>query len=172
MLLIFSAEAALHLPELKILDLSWNKCVGGKLKLILNSLKLGAELEVLRLSSCSLVDEDLASLASVMQAKHLDLLQKLDLSYNNHFSNKGWAMLCQGLAALEHLSELDISRRPSARCTCGEWLDKLLVTLPKLHLFKELGLQGWVLSAGQRKQLECFNQANEQNVHFDAWFGA
>lgn len=62
LLLIFSAEAALHLPELKTLDLSWNKCVGGNLKLILKALNLGGEIRVLRLSSCALMDEDLSGL--------------------------------------------------------------------------------------------------------------
>lgn len=64
LVLIFSAEAALHLPELEILDLSWNKCVGGNLKLLLGALKLATELQVLRLSSCNLVAEDLALLST------------------------------------------------------------------------------------------------------------
>lgn len=64
LLLIFSAEAALHLPELEILDLSWNKCVGGNLKLLLGALKLAREIQVLRLSSCNLVAEDLALLST------------------------------------------------------------------------------------------------------------
>lgn len=63
LVLIFSAEAALHLPELEILDLSWNKCVGGNLKLLLGALKLATEIQVLRLSSCNLVAEDLALLS-------------------------------------------------------------------------------------------------------------
>lgn len=58
------AEAALHLPELEILDLSWNKCVGGNLKLLLGALKLATEIQVLRLSSCNLVAEDLALLST------------------------------------------------------------------------------------------------------------
>ncbi|CAM5138168.1 unnamed protein product [Eretmochelys imbricata] len=54
------AETALHLPELEILDLSWNKCVGGNLKLLLEALKLATEeIRTLRLSSCNLVAEDL-----------------------------------------------------------------------------------------------------------------
>ncbi|XP_062987990.1 leucine-rich repeat-containing protein 31 [Elgaria multicarinata webbii] len=166
------AEAALHLPELKILDLSWNKCVGGNLKLILNALNLGAEIQVLRLSSCSLVDEDLAGLASVIQAGHLAPLQKLDLSYNGRITDQGWATFCQSLVALEQLSELDVSRRPSSRCGCGEWFSKLLAALPKLLLFTELGLQGWILSEVQQKQLEHFNQDNERNVRIDTWYGA
>lgn len=64
LVLIFSAEAALHLPELEILDLSWNKCVGGNLKLLLGALKLATEIQVLRLSSCNLVAEDLALLST------------------------------------------------------------------------------------------------------------
>lgn len=62
LVLIFSAETALHLPELEILDLSWNKCVGGNLKLLLEALKLATEIRTLRLSSCNLVAEDLTLL--------------------------------------------------------------------------------------------------------------
>lgn len=64
LVLIFSAEAALHLPELEILDLSWNKCVGGNLKLLSGAVKLAMEIQVLRLSSCNLVDEGLALLST------------------------------------------------------------------------------------------------------------
>ncbi|KAH0624141.1 hypothetical protein JD844_007573 [Phrynosoma platyrhinos] len=166
------AEAALHLPELMILDLSWNKCVGGNLKLILKALNLGAKMQVLRLSSCSLVDEDIAGFAAVIEAGHLDQLQKLDLSYNHHISDQGWSMFCQALVALDLLSELDISLRPSLHCDSGEWFDQLLATLPKLPLLTELGLQGWVLSRVQQKQLEQFNWDNERNVRFDIWYGA
>ncbi|XP_061493719.1 leucine-rich repeat-containing protein 31 [Rhineura floridana] len=166
------AEAALHLPELEVLDISWNKCVGGNLKLILKVLNLGAKIQVLRLSSCSLVDEDLAGLALVIQAGHLAQLQELDLSYNNQISNEGWATFCQDLVALKQLSELDVSHQPSSRGDCGEWFGKLLAALLKLPLFTELGLQGWILSEVQQKQLECFNRNNERNVHFDVWYGA
>uniref|UniRef100_A0A8D2CZ40 Leucine rich repeat containing 31 n=1 Tax=Sciurus vulgaris TaxID=55149 RepID=A0A8D2CZ40_SCIVU len=51
-------EASIHLPALEIFSLSWNKCVGGNLKLLLETLKLSTSLHVLRLSSCSLVTED------------------------------------------------------------------------------------------------------------------
>ncbi|XP_053930233.1 leucine-rich repeat-containing protein 31 isoform X3 [Cuculus canorus] len=83
------AEAALHLPELEILDLSWNKCVGGNLKLLLGALKLATEIQVLRLSSCNLVAEDLALLTLLTRDGHLARLQKLDLSYNNNISDEG-----------------------------------------------------------------------------------
>ncbi|XP_034989713.1 leucine-rich repeat-containing protein 31 isoform X1 [Zootoca vivipara] len=166
------ADAALHLPELELLDLSWNKCVGGNLKLILKALNLGAEIKVLRLSSCSLVDEDLGGLGLVIQAGHLAQLQELDLSYNNQISDQGWAVFYQDIVGLEQLSELDVSRRPSSRGNCGEWLGKLLAALLKLPRFTELGLQGWVLSEVQQKQLEHFNRDNERNVRFDVWYGA
>ncbi|XP_020649486.3 leucine-rich repeat-containing protein 31 [Pogona vitticeps] len=161
------AEAALHLPELKTLDLSWNKCVGGNLKLILKALNLGGEIRVLRLSSCGLVDEDLSSLAVGIQTGHLALLQTLDLSYNHDLSDRGWTKLCQVLAALEQLSELDVSLRPSSSCHCGDWLSQLLATLPKLPVFTELCLQGWVLSEVQQKELEHCHQDNERNILFD-----
>ncbi|XP_060098483.1 leucine-rich repeat-containing protein 31 isoform X1 [Heteronotia binoei] len=162
------AEAALHLPELKILDLSWNKCVGGNLKLILKALNLEAELQELRLSSCSLVDKDLACLALVIQDGPLTKLQKLDLSYNHHISDQGWAMFYQRVGALEQLSELDVSLRPMLLRDCREWFGELLAALSKLPGLLELDLQGWVLSTSQQKQLESFNWDNERNVHINS----
>ncbi|XP_015267068.1 PREDICTED: leucine-rich repeat-containing protein 31 [Gekko japonicus] len=162
------AEAALHLPELKILDLSWNKCVGGNLKLILKALNLEAELQELRLSSCRLVDKDLACLALVIQDGPLVKLQKLDLSYNHHISDQGWATFYQGVGALEQLSELDVSLRPKSHRNCGEWFGELLAALLKLPALLELDLQGWVLSKHQQKQLESFNWDNERNIRIDS----
>jgi hypothetical protein len=60
--LLLLAEASIHFPALEIVNLSWNKCVGGNLKLLLETLKLSTSLQVLRLSSCSLVTEDVALL--------------------------------------------------------------------------------------------------------------
>uniref|UniRef100_A0A8C5TTY9 Leucine rich repeat containing 31 n=1 Tax=Malurus cyaneus samueli TaxID=2593467 RepID=A0A8C5TTY9_9PASS len=161
------AEAALHLPELEILDLSWNKCVGGNLKLLLGALKLATEIQVLRLSSCNLVAEDLALLTSLRQDGHLVRLQKLDLSYNNNISDEGWAVFCQGLGAFKELSELDMSLRPSSHRDCGPWFRELLAALAQLPALAELGLQRWVLSESQRKQMEGFNQDNKRNIRFD-----
>lgn len=62
LLLSILAEASTYLPALEIFDLSWNKCVGGNLKLLLETLKFLASLRVLRLSSCGLVTEDVALL--------------------------------------------------------------------------------------------------------------
>lgn len=161
------AEAALHLPELEILDLSWNKCVGGNLKLLLGALKLATEIQVLRLSSCNLVAEDLALLTLLAHDGHLARLRKLDLSYNNNISDEGWMVFCQGLAALKELSELDVSLRPSSCSACGTWFSELLAALTKLPALAELGMQRWVLSESQRKQLEGFNQDNKRNIRFD-----
>lgn len=168
LLLIFSAEAALHLPELKILDLSWNKCVGGNLKLILKALNLEAELQELRLSSCSLADKDLACLALVIQDGPLSKLQKLDLSYNHHISDQGWATFYQGIGAPEELSELDVSLRATSHRDCGEWFGQLLAALPKLPALLELDLHGWLLSKRQQKQMESFNWDNKRNVRIDS----
>ncbi|XP_039930527.1 leucine-rich repeat-containing protein 31 isoform X5 [Hirundo rustica] len=161
------AEAALHLPELEILDLSWNKCVGGNLKLLLGALKLATEIQVLRLSSCNLVAEDLALLTSLRQNGHLARLQKLDLSYNNNISDEGWAVFCQGLGAFKELSELDVSLRPSSCRDCGPWFGELLAALTQLPALAELGMQRWALSESQRKQVEGFNQDNKRNIRFD-----
>ncbi|KFQ60236.1 Leucine-rich repeat-containing protein 31, partial [Pelecanus crispus] len=161
------AEAALHLPGLEILDLSWNKCVGGNLKLLLGALKLATEIQVLRLSSCNLVAEDLALLTLLTRDGHLARLQKLDLSYNNNISDEGWVVFCQGLAVLKELSELDVSLRPSSWRDCGTWFSELLAALTKLPALAELGMQRWVLSESQRKRLESFNQDNKRNIRFD-----
>ncbi|NXG49313.1 LRC31 protein, partial [Psilopogon haemacephalus] len=161
------AEAALHLPELEILDLSWNKCVGGNLKLLLGALKLATEIQVLRLSSCNLVAEDLTLLTFLAQDGHLGRLQELDVSYNNNISNEGWLLFCQGLAAFKELSELDVSLRPSSCRDCRTWFSELLAALPQLPALAELGIQRWLLSESQRKQLESFNQDNKRNVRFD-----
>ncbi|KAM7043911.1 leucine-rich repeat-containing protein 31 [Acridotheres tristis] len=161
------AEAALHLPELEILDLSWNKCVGGNLKLLLGALKLATEIQVFRLSSCNLVAEDLALLTSLRQDGHLARLQKLDLSYNNNISDEGWAVFCQGLGAFKELSELDVSLQPSSCRDCGPWFRELLAALTQLPALAELGMQRWALSESQRKQIEDFNQDNKRNIRFD-----
>ncbi|XP_042737123.1 leucine-rich repeat-containing protein 31 isoform X1 [Lagopus leucura] len=161
------AEAALHLPELEILDLSWNKCVGGNLKLLLGALKLATEIQVLRLSSCNLVAEDLALLTLLSHDGHLARLQKLDLSYNNTISDEGWMVFCQGLTVFKELSELDVSLRPSSCRACGTWFSELLAALTKLPALAELGMQRWVLSESQRKQLEGFNRDNKRNIRFD-----
>ncbi|NWX81720.1 LRC31 protein, partial [Nothoprocta ornata] len=160
------AEAALHLPELEILDLSWNKCVGGNLKLLLEVLKLATEIQVLRLSSCNLVAEDLALLMLLAQDGHLARLQKLDLSYNN-ISDEGWSVFCKGLSVFKGLSELDISLRPSSCRDCGMWVSELLAALTKLPALAELGMQRWVLSEPQRERLESFNQDNKRSIRFD-----
>nr|XP_054495568.1 leucine-rich repeat-containing protein 31 [Agelaius phoeniceus] len=161
------AEAALHLPELEILDLSWNKCVGGNLKLLLGALNLATEIRVLRLSSCNLVAEDLALLTSLRQDGHLARLQKLDLSYNNTISDEGWAVFCQGLGAFKELSELDMSLSPSTCRDCGPWFGELLAALTQLPALAELAMQRWALSESQRKQMEDFNQDNKRYIRFD-----
>ncbi|KAL7990983.1 hypothetical protein Chor_014413, partial [Crotalus horridus] len=150
------SDAVSHLPELKLVDLSWNKCVGGNLNLILKAINPDSKIQVLRLSSCSLVDEDLIDLALIIQAGHLAQLKNLDLSYNNSISDQGWETFCGSLAALGQLSELDISCCPSSQCGCGEWLGKLLDALSRLFLFTDLELNGWLLSVAQQKLLEDF----------------
>ncbi|XP_009900671.2 leucine-rich repeat-containing protein 31 [Dryobates pubescens] len=161
------AEAALHLPELEILDLSWNKCVGGNLKLLLGALKLATEIRVLRLSSCNLVAEDLTLLTLLAQDGHLARLWELDVSYNNNISDEGWGLFCQGLAAFKDLSELDVSLRPSSCRGCGTWFSELLAALTQLPALAELGMQRWLLSESQQKQLESFNQDYKRNIRFD-----
>ncbi|XP_026521922.1 leucine-rich repeat-containing protein 31 isoform X2 [Notechis scutatus] len=159
------ADAVSHLPELKLLDLSWNKCVGGNLKLILKALSPDSKIQILRMSSCGLVDEDMIDLALIIQARPLAQLKNLDLSYNNSISDQGWETFCVSLSALGQLSELDISCRPSSQCGCGEWLGKLLDALSQILPFTDLELNGWLLSAAQQKLLEDFRLNKKGNAH-------
>uniref|UniRef100_A0A8D0T562 Leucine rich repeat containing 31 n=1 Tax=Sus scrofa TaxID=9823 RepID=A0A8D0T562_PIG len=161
------AEASIHLPALEILNLSWNKCIGGSLKLLLETLKVSTFLQELRLSSCSLVTEDVALLASVIQAGHLAKLQNLDLSYNDSICDAGWATLCQNLWLLKELTELDVSLRPSTFRDCRQWFRHLLCAVTKLPKITEIGMRRWVLPASQEEELECFGQNHRNSIHFD-----
>lgn len=166
-MLSISAEASIHLPALEILNLSWNKCIGGSLKLLLETLKVSTFLQELRLSSCSLVTEDVALLASVIQAGHLAKLQNLDLSYNDSICDAGWATLCQNLWLLKELTELDVSLRPSTFRDCRQWFRHLLCAVTKLPKITEIGMRRWVLPASQEEELECFGQNHRNSIHFD-----
>uniref|UniRef100_A0A8C5YJ90 Leucine rich repeat containing 31 n=1 Tax=Microcebus murinus TaxID=30608 RepID=A0A8C5YJ90_MICMU len=161
------AEASIHLPALEILNLSWNKCVGGNLKLLLQSLKLSAALQELRLSSCSLLTEDVALLASVIVTGHLAKLHKLDLSYNDSICDEGWAIFCQNVWFLKELAELDISLRPSNFRDCGRWFRHLLCAVTKLPEITEIGMKRWILPASEEEALECFDRDHKRSIHFD-----
>ncbi|XP_026354693.2 leucine-rich repeat-containing protein 31 isoform X1 [Ursus arctos] len=161
------AEASTYLPALEIFDLSWNKCVGGNLKLLLETLKFLASLRVLRLSSCALVTEDVALLASVIHTGHLAKLQTLDLSYNDSICDAGWAVFCQNVRFLKELTELDISLRPSASRDCGQWFRHLLCAVAKLSKITEIGMKRWILPTAQEEELEHFHQDHRRSIHFD-----
>ncbi|XP_070099325.1 leucine-rich repeat-containing protein 31 isoform X4 [Equus przewalskii] len=161
------AEASIHLPALEIFDLSWNKCVGGNLSLLLETLKLSTSLQVLRLSSCSLLTEDVALLASVIQTGHLAKLRKLDLSYNDSICDAGWTIFCQNVWLLKELTELDISLRPSTFRNCGQWFRHLLCAVTKLPEITEIGMKRWLLPASQEEELERFDQDSRSSIHFD-----
>ncbi|XP_027797989.1 leucine-rich repeat-containing protein 31 isoform X2 [Marmota flaviventris] len=161
-------EASIHLPTLETVNLSWNKCVGGNLKLLLETLKLSTSLQVLRLSSCSLVTEDVELLASVIRMGHLTKLQKLDLSYNDGICDAGWAIFCQNLWFLKELTELDISLRPSHFRDCGHWFRYLLCAVTKLPEITEIGMKRWTLPASQEEELGSFDQdPKRRGIHFD-----
>lgn len=161
------ADASIHLPALEILDLSWNKCVGGNLKLLLETLKLSVSLQVLRLSSCSLVTEDVALLASLIQGGHLVKLQKLDLSYNDSICDMGWSIFCHKVWLLKELTELDISLRPSGLRECGQWIRNLLWAVTKLPKLTEIGMKRWILPASVQEELKSIYQNHQSSMHLD-----
>ncbi|XP_029069568.1 leucine-rich repeat-containing protein 31 [Monodon monoceros] len=164
---VWLTEASVHLPALEIVNLSWNKCVGSNLKLLLETLKLSTSLQVLRLSSCSLVTEDVALLASVIQTGHLARLRKLDLSYNDSICDAEWTIFCQNLWLLKELTELDISLQPSAFQERGQWFRHLLCAVTKLPEITEIRMKRWVLPASQEEELEGFDQDHKSSIHFD-----
>ncbi|XP_040336642.1 leucine-rich repeat-containing protein 31 [Herpailurus yagouaroundi] len=161
------AEASAHLPALEVFDLSWNKCIGGNMKLLLETLKFSESLQVLRLSSCSLVTEDVAVLASLIQTGHLAKLQKLILSYNDNICDTGWAIFCQNMWFLKELTELDISLRPSTSRDCGQWFRHLLCAVTTLPKITEIGMKRWILPATQEEELQRFHQDHRCSIHFD-----
>ncbi|TKC40667.1 hypothetical protein EI555_012133 [Monodon monoceros] len=173
------SEASVHLPALEIVNLSWNKCVGSNLKLLLETLKLSTSLQVLRLSSCSLVTEDVALLGftywfhpkqswhSEPSTGHLARLRKLDLSYNDSICDAEWTIFCQNLWLLKELTELDISLQPSAFQERGQWFRHLLCAVTKLPEITEIKMKRWVLPASQEEELEGFDQDHKSSIHFD-----
>ncbi|XP_006736403.1 leucine-rich repeat-containing protein 31-like [Leptonychotes weddellii] len=161
------AEASTYLPALEIFDLSWNKCVGGNLKLLLETLKFLGSLRVLRLSGCGLVTEDVALLASVIHTGHLAKQRELGLSYNDSICDAGWALFCQNVRFLKELTELDISFRPSTSRDCGQWFRHLLRAVAKLSEITEIGMRRWILPTSQEEELEHFHQDHRCSIHFD-----
>ncbi|XP_018409288.1 PREDICTED: leucine-rich repeat-containing protein 31 [Nanorana parkeri] len=161
------AEATRYLTDLQMLDLSWNKCIGGNLKLLTETLHSANSLQSLLLSSCNLVTQDLAVLASAAQASHLDSLQQLDLAYNDTVPDEGWSLLFESVPALKNITELDISLRPASTRNCGPWFIHLLSNIPKLPMLKELGMQRWALSTAEQQQLNRIHRENNISIHFD-----
>ncbi|XP_072329715.1 leucine-rich repeat-containing protein 31-like [Scyliorhinus torazame] len=160
------ADTIPHLTELETLDLSWNKCLGGNLGELFQMLQSNTHLRVLKLCSCNLTSQDLASLVSTSCAGFLESLQKLDLTYNNIVDDQSWAMFFQEISGLKELSELDIGLRPLTHRECGLWITVLLDSLTRLPSLTELGMNNWVFSASQRDLLDAFNKDNKRNIHF------
>ncbi|XP_040284137.1 leucine-rich repeat-containing protein 31 isoform X1 [Bufo bufo] len=161
------AEASHYLMDLQMLDLSWNKCVGGNLKLLSETLKNATGLQSLLLSSCNLVAQDLAALASAAQNGHLERLEQLDIAYNDTVPDEGWSLFFESLPALKNIVELDISLRPASSRECGPWFIHLLSNVVKLPKLKELGMQRWALSTAERQQLSRIQMEVKINIHQD-----
>uniref|UniRef100_A0A8C4S301 Leucine rich repeat containing 31 n=1 Tax=Erpetoichthys calabaricus TaxID=27687 RepID=A0A8C4S301_ERPCA len=158
------ADAISQLPRLECLHLSWNKCIGGNLHVLLDVLPSTASLHVLRLSSCNLTDKDLTNLVSLM---NLVNLKQLDLTYNDTVEDEGWDHFFKNANTLKDLTELDISLRPSTRRDCTPWFSSLKTFLTGTSALRELGLHRWLLSGLQTASLETFSKSHNIKVHFD-----
>ncbi|XP_067850916.1 leucine-rich repeat-containing protein 31-like [Heptranchias perlo] len=161
------ADSIPNLTELETLDLSWNKCLGGNLGLLVRMLQNKIRLRVLKLSSCNLTRQDMTTLVSLSRAGFLANLQKLDLTYNNSVDDQAWAMFFQEINGVTNLSELDIGLRPLTRRECDPWFTILLDSLVRLPSLSELGMQRWVMSTSQGELLDTFNKDNKRTIHFE-----
>ncbi|KAJ8375766.1 hypothetical protein SKAU_G00063460 [Synaphobranchus kaupii] len=165
------ASAVQSLSQLESLGLSWNKCVGGNLRLVLQALQPGSHLQELKLASCGLNTEDLLHLASASKRGALVHLRHLDLMYNDGVGEQGWTHLFKEAEGLRALAELDISLHPSARSSAlpqaSPWLPALLSALPWLPSLTCLSLQRWALTPRESDGLEAFNRDGKRSIHFD-----
>ncbi|KAI1891313.1 hypothetical protein AGOR_G00142510 [Albula goreensis] len=165
------ANAVQSMGQLECLGLSWNKSVGGGLRLVLDALQADCPLRKLRLGSCGLNTEDLLYLASAAKRGALAHLSHLDLMCNDGVGEQGWTHLFKEAGGLGSLTELDISQRPSGPSSghppASPWLPGLLAALPRLPLLSRFSMRHWALTARDRDRLEAFNKDSKRNVHFD-----
>ncbi|XP_064188668.1 leucine-rich repeat-containing protein 31 [Anguilla rostrata] len=165
------ASAVQSLGQLESLGLSWNKCVGGNLRQVLQVLQPGSHLQELRLASCGLNTEDLLHLASASKRGALVHLRKLDLMYNDGVGEQGWTHLFKEAEGLRAMCELDVSLHPSGHSSvrphASPWLPTLLSALPRLPSLISLSLQGWALTSRESDGLEAFSRDGKRSVHFD-----
>ncbi|XP_072110559.1 leucine-rich repeat-containing protein 31 isoform X3 [Mobula birostris] len=160
------ADTLPNLTELETLDLSWNKCLGGNVGLLVQMLQSETRLRVVKLCSCNLTGQDLASLVSLSCAGFLSSLETLHLTYNNTVDDQSWVMFFKEIDGLKALSELDIGLMPLSHRECSPWLAVLLSCLPRLPSLLELGMHHWVISASQCELLDTFNHQHQRNIHF------
>lgn len=124
-MLLILAEASIHLPALEIVNLSWNKCVGGNLKLLLETLKLSTSLQVLRLSSCSLVTEDVAVLGLYLlipkQSWHVEPTASTlqEQGKGGGEGSKVWLSALGSFPSPRHLSRRDLVKKIRAILKSG-----------------------------------------------------
>ncbi|XP_046689366.1 leucine-rich repeat-containing protein 31 isoform X1 [Silurus meridionalis] len=142
------------LSQLRNLGVSWNKSVGGNLQQFVEHLQVECKLEELKLSSCDLNADDLLHLQSACKRGVLSNLKLLDVSYNGHVGDAGWASLFREAGGLKQLQELDISLRPGACLSASAWVWALMDALPRLESLQHLSVQRWTLGSEERQKLE------------------
>ncbi|XP_048866548.1 LOW QUALITY PROTEIN: leucine-rich repeat-containing protein 31-like [Brienomyrus brachyistius] len=159
---------AVHcLPLLEALNLSWNKCVGGKLNSLLEALPTSAALLEMRLSSCGLTAEDVLQLASLANRQALSHLRQLDLSYNGGVGGAGWLPLFQSLGSLVALTELDVSLRPSDAAPASAWLSALLNATPRPPALQVAALRHWSLTPHDKNMIDIFCKDAGKSIFLD-----
>ncbi|XP_069753818.1 leucine-rich repeat-containing protein 31-like isoform X2 [Narcine bancroftii] len=160
------ADTLPNLTDLETLDLSWNKCLGGNLGVLFQMLENKTGLQVLKLCSCNLTGQDLATLVSLSSIGLLSSLKMLHLTYNNTVDDQSWVTFFQEINGLQELSELDIGLMPLSHRDCSPWFTVLLSCLSRLPSLVELGMHHWVITASQCELLDAFNKHSKRSIHF------
>ncbi|KAI7792617.1 putative leucine-rich repeat-containing protein 31, partial [Triplophysa rosa] len=122
------------LPQLEVMDLSWNDLVGGSLKALTAHLQHVEKLGVLKLCSCRLTAQDLTALGEAFDC--IPLVEVLDLSWNVGVGAGNFRDFTEHLRSDNTLKEL---RLVDCQLTESD-ITALSTALPMLSSLKDLDL--------------------------------
>ncbi|XP_056440328.1 leucine-rich repeat-containing protein 31 isoform X3 [Gadus chalcogrammus] len=144
------------LPQLEEIDLSWNNLIGGSLSSLTSHLQQVARVRTLRLCSCRLNADDIASLGAALPS--VPLLEVLDVSWNVGVGGGGLQGLLGDLVGrLPKLCVLDVSGNPLLAEDTQEsdtgGFGQLAASLSHAPCLSRLVLQGCGLTSHSLKSL-------------------
>lgn len=122
------------LPQLEVMDLSWNDLLGGSLKALTAHLQHVEKLRVLKLCSCRLTAQDLTAFGDSLDC--IPLLEVLDLSWNVGVGKGNFRDFTEHLRSDNTLKEL---RLVDCQLTVSD-ITALSTALPVLSSLEDLDL--------------------------------